>query len=73
MEHVTLRDHDSGVVVLSVDRPPANAMDVTLLGDLLDTLEQVAGQPPAALVLAGRPGLLLRRRRPEGGADLRPT
>jgi enoyl-CoA hydratase len=65
MEHVTLRDHDSGVVVLSADRPPANAMDVTLLRDLLDALEQVAGQLPAALVLAGRPGCF------SAGADLK--
>ena len=65
MEHVTLRDHDSGVVVLSADRPPANAMDVTLLRDLLDALEQVAGHPPSALVLAGRPGCF------SAGADLK--
>lgn len=65
MEHVTLRDHDSGVVVLSADRPPANAMDVTLLRELLGALAQVAGDPPAALVVAGRPGCF------SAGADLK--
>jgi enoyl-CoA hydratase len=65
MDHVSLRDDDAGVVVLSVDRPPANAMDVALLGDLLVAFEQVASDPPRALVLAGRPGFF------SAGADLK--
>jgi len=65
MEHVTLRDHDAGVVVLTVDRPPANAMHVALLRDLLAAIEQVASDPPRALVLAGRPGFF------SAGADLK--
>ncbi|HYM54650.1 MAG TPA: enoyl-CoA hydratase/isomerase family protein [Solirubrobacteraceae bacterium] len=65
MEHVTLRDHDAGVVTLTVDRPPANAMDVALLRDLLEAIEQVASKPPRALVLAGRPGFF------SAGADLK--
>jgi enoyl-CoA hydratase len=65
MEHVTLRDHDAGVVVLTVDRPPANAMDVALLRDLLAAIEQVRGDPPRALVMAGRPGFF------SAGADLK--
>ena len=65
MEHVTLREHDDGVVVLTADRPPANAMDVTLLRDILEAVEQVASDPPRALVLAGRPGFF------SAGADLK--
>ncbi|MGD0455918.1 MAG: enoyl-CoA hydratase/isomerase family protein [Solirubrobacteraceae bacterium] len=65
MEHVTLRDHDAGVVILTADRPPANAMDVTLLRDLLAATEQVASDPPRALVMAGRPGFF------SAGADLK--
>ena len=65
MGHVTLRDHDAGVVILTADRPPANAMDVTLLRDLLAAIEQVASDLPRALVMAGRPGFF------SAGADLK--
>ncbi len=54
MEHVTLREHDDGVVSLNIDRPPANAMDVALLRDVVDGVAAVAGEAPRALVLAGR-------------------
>src|SRR5215212_10616578 len=47
------------------DRPPANAMDVTLLGELTAAIDDVAADPPAALVLAGRPGFF------SAGADLK--
>lgn len=65
MGHVTLREHDGGVLVLTADRPPANAMDVALLGDVLDAIERVARDPPRALVLSGRPGFF------SAGADLK--
>jgi enoyl-CoA hydratase len=65
MEHVNLREHDRGVVVLTADRPPANAMDVTLLQEILEAIEQVAAEPPRALVLAGRDGFF------SAGADLK--
>ncbi len=65
MQHVSLRDHDGGVVVLTADRPPANAMDVALLRDVVEAIEQVANDPPGALVLAGRPGFF------SAGADLK--
>jgi enoyl-CoA hydratase len=65
MTHVTLQDRDAGVVLLAADRPPANAMDVALLGDLIEAVEQVASDPPRALVLAGRPGFF------SAGADLK--
>ena len=63
MSHVTLEDHD-GVAVLRVDRPPANAMDIGLLVEVVGAVEKIAAAPPAALVLAGRPGYF------SAGADL---
>lgn len=65
MEHITLREHDTGLVTLAVDRPPANAMDLTLLRELLAAIEQVASAPPRALVLTGRPGFF------SAGVDLK--
>jgi enoyl-CoA hydratase len=62
---MTLHEHDDGVLVLTVDRPPANAMDVGLLRELVEAVEQVRGKPPRALVLAGRPGFF------SAGADLK--
>jgi enoyl-CoA hydratase len=47
------------------DRPPANAMDVGLLDGLVCAIEEVAADPPAAVVLAGRPGFF------SAGADLK--
>jgi enoyl-CoA hydratase len=65
MSYVTLEERDDGIAVLSVDRPPANAMDVVLLEELVAAVQQVAAAPPAALVLAGRPGFF------SAGADLK--
>jgi enoyl-CoA hydratase len=64
MAHVTLEDRD-GIAVLSADRPPANAMDVGLLREIVAMVEQVAVAPPRAVVLAGRPGFF------SAGADLK--
>src|SRR5207247_4952354 len=55
MSHVTTADRD-GVKVLTVDRPPANAMDVELLDELGQAIDPLAAEPPKALVLAGRDG-----------------
>jgi enoyl-CoA hydratase len=55
MGHVTTRDHD-GVVVLTLDRPPANALDVDTLERIVAAAEPLLADPPAALVLAGRTG-----------------
>jgi enoyl-CoA hydratase len=65
MEHVSLRKVEHGVVVLRADRAPANAMDVQFMRDLLSAVKQVAEDPPAALVLSGRPGFF------SAGADLK--
>ena len=55
MAHVTIVERD-GIALLSADRPPANAMNLELLDELVEAIEGVAAAAPAALVLAGRPG-----------------
>src|SRR5690242_15308523 len=65
MDCVTLEEHAEGIVVLGVDRPPANAMNVELLRELVQGVASVAGEAPRALVLAGRPGCF------SAGADLK--
>jgi enoyl-CoA hydratase len=52
-------------VILEADRPPANAMDIGLLRDILEAIGQVASDPPGALVLAGREGFF------SAGVDLK--
>ena len=53
------------VTLIEIDRPPANAMNVELLEEIVEALEQLAGDPPTALVLAGREGFF------SGGVDLK--
>src|SRR4051794_9195836 len=65
MEHVSLDEQEHGLFVLTVDRPPANAMDVSLLGDIIEGIAAVCAETPRALVLAGRPGCF------SAGADLK--
>jgi enoyl-CoA hydratase len=55
MAHVTTAQRD-GVTVLTLDRPPVNAMSVELLEALVAELRALAAAPPPALVIAGRPG-----------------
>jgi enoyl-CoA hydratase len=65
VSHVTITRVDDGIVTVVAGRPPANAMDVGLLDDLVRAIEEVAADPPAAVVLAGRPGFF------SAGADLK--
>jgi enoyl-CoA hydratase len=65
MEHISLRKVEHGVLVLRADRAPANAMDVQFMRELVAAVEQVAAEPPGALVLSGRPGVF------SAGADLK--
>ena len=65
MDHVSTHDHGNGVAVLSADRPPANAMDLALLDEIAEAVQRFAGDPPRALVLAGRPGFF------SAGVDLK--
>src|SRR6476659_4419886 len=46
-------------------RPPANAFDPELVGDLIETLSSLEDAPPRAVVLTGSNGFF------SGGADLR--
>jgi enoyl-CoA hydratase len=58
-------ERSGGIAVLRADRPPANAIDVELLGELVSELERLAADPPSALVLAGREGFF------SAGVDLK--
>jgi enoyl-CoA hydratase len=62
--HATL-DRTGAVTILKIDRPPANAMSLELLDDLVAALRQVEEDPPAALVLSGRDGFF------SAGVDLK--
>jgi enoyl-CoA hydratase len=53
------------VTILTVDRPPANALDVELLEEIVDSLNALSTDPPRALVLAGSSGFF------SAGADLK--
>ena len=53
------------VTVVTIDRPPANAMDIALLDEVAAALEALAPSPPGAVVLTGRPGCF------SAGADLK--
>lgn len=58
-------DRSDAVTVLTIDRPPANALNVELVEELVGALEEIATAPPRALVVAGRPGFF------SAGADLK--
>jgi enoyl-CoA hydratase len=64
MDHISVSDVQ-GVAVLTIDRPPANALDLDLLGSLVAAAGRLAADPPRALVLAGRPGFF------SAGVDLK--
>lgn len=53
--HVTVEARDETALV-RIDRPPANAMDRELLGDVVAACEQLAADEPAAVVITGREG-----------------
>lgn len=54
MSTIRSEDHDGGVRLLTLDRPPANAIDETLLGDLLAAIERARGDDAVrAVVLTG--------------------
>jgi len=55
MSHVTL-SRAATVAVLAIDRPPANAMNVELLAEIVAGVRELEADPPAALVLSGREG-----------------
>jgi enoyl-CoA hydratase len=58
-------DRSEAVTVITIDRPPANALNVELVEELAAAIEEVAMAPPPALVVSGRPGFF------SAGADLK--
>lgn len=65
MGHVSIDERREGIAVLTLDRPPANAMDLALLGDLVEGVQRLATDVPRAVVIAGREGFF------SAGADLK--
>ena len=61
----TTVERTGDLAVLTVDRPPANAMNVELLAELTTALAEIHATPPGALVLSGREGCF------SAGADLK--
>jgi len=55
MPSISVEQRDA-VTLVSIDRPPANAMSPELLAEGLQISELIAKQQPGAVVLAGRPG-----------------
>lgn len=53
------------VALLRVDRAPANALDPTLLREMLELLDRLSADPPGAVVVTGREGFFC------GGLDLK--
>jgi enoyl-CoA hydratase/carnithine racemase len=64
MSYVTTTVTD-GVMLMTIDRPPANAMNVELLAQINEQLEHVAADLPRALVIAGTETVF------SAGADLK--
>ena len=64
MPHVSIERTD-GIATMTIDRPPANAMSLELLEEIVAALHAVESDAPAALVLAGRDGFF------SAGVDLK--
>jgi enoyl-CoA hydratase/carnithine racemase len=54
-QFVSLEPRDGGVVILRLDRPKMNALSSDLLGQLADSAESLAADPPGAVVVWGGP------------------
>ena len=54
MPSVRFAPLDGGLALLQIDRPPANAIDLALLDELVGAFERIPRDPPRALVIAGR-------------------
>jgi enoyl-CoA hydratase len=55
MTNVSVQDRD-GVALVTIDRPPANALSPDLLDEGIAVAERLRIEAPAAVVLSGRPG-----------------
>jgi len=61
---VSVEERD-GILVVTADHPPVNAMNVELLRAIVGALDEAAAATPPAVVLAGRPNAF------SAGADLK--
>jgi enoyl-CoA hydratase/carnithine racemase len=61
---VHLDRRDDGVALVTLDRPRANALSVTLLTELHDVAEDLTADPPGAVVISGGPRIF------SAGADI---
>ena len=52
-EFVRLDRSDDGVAVLRLDRPPANALSVAVLGEITEAARGLTADPPGAVVVTG--------------------
>jgi enoyl-CoA hydratase len=64
MSHVTV-ERAEDLATMTIDRPPANAMSLELLDEIVAALRAIEQDPPAALVLTGREGFF------SAGVDLK--
>src|ERR1700704_4241619 len=64
MSYLTPTVTDGGML-MTIDRPPVNAVNVELLTEICSQLEAVAAEVPRALVIAGRDRVF------SAGADLK--
>lgn len=64
-EHVSIERHD-GIVILRIDRPPANAIDLDLCSSMERQFQAAMNSEPGALVVAGGSGAFF-----SGGLDLK--
>jgi enoyl-CoA hydratase len=55
MAHVGI-DREGGIAVVRIDRPPANAMDPELVGELIAAATELRSSQPDAVVITGRDG-----------------
>jgi enoyl-CoA hydratase len=62
--HVTIERSDAAAT-LTIDRPPANAMSLELLEEIVAALRALEREPPPALVICGREGFF------SAGVDLK--
>src|SRR3989440_3812179 len=52
-EFVQVERGDDGVAVLRLDRPPANALSVAVLGEIAEAARGLTADPPGAVVVTG--------------------
>lgn len=64
MSSTTLEHNPGGVSRLTLDRPPANALDLDAIIELIEAVEEVEAHSPAAMVITGTQSIS------SAGADL---